>query len=327
MKINLWYLSPNPYGGWVTFTRHLFKALRLAGHDHHLYKWAKSGRGEHFVRPFGYSLEYQNVAHVPEGKEGVNLIVAMGKQYLEQAIMLYENCNAKIVIHDPTEMKWQDGLRLRAGERCVVIRESMLKHLPKATFLRHPYDPYFKVNSPIVTTRNAISLSRIDFDKHTEMLLEANRLIEDDNYKIHIRGFENRIFTRFKIVPNYPEWVQSKAAWPREYDGAVLMAHQYRYMVDMSEIKGDGGGTQYSFLEAWDAGCVPVLNLAWERPGGDMVDAQNCFFVNGHERLAALLQDEVYYDQNPELVAAGRQQLRDNHDPKVIGLRYAAFLS
>ena len=29
MKVDLFYLSPNPYGGWVTFTSHLMEALRV----------------------------------------------------------------------------------------------------------------------------------------------------------------------------------------------------------------------------------------------------------------------------------------------------------
>ena len=32
--VNLFYLSPNPYGGWVTYTSHLMDALRKAGGIH-----------------------------------------------------------------------------------------------------------------------------------------------------------------------------------------------------------------------------------------------------------------------------------------------------
>jgi hypothetical protein len=38
-------------------------------------------------------------------------------------------------------------------------------------------------------------------------------------------------------------------------------------VVDLSVIKKDGRGTQYTFLEAVDAGCSLVLHKAWEPTG------------------------------------------------------------
>ena len=42
-----------------------------------------------------------------------------------------------------------------------------------------------------------LSISRIDFDKHTEIILKANRLINDD--KIYIYGAENRLFVHHTL--------------------------------------------------------------------------------------------------------------------------------
>ena len=36
-----------------------------------------------------------------------------------------------------------------------------------------------------------------------------------------------------------------------------------KYMIDMSIIKGDGGGTQYTFLEAIHHNCILILHNEW----------------------------------------------------------------
>ena len=40
----------------------------------------------------------------------------------------------------------------------------------------------------------AVSISRIDYDKNTEIILRANQIINDENKKIKIFGSENRFY-------------------------------------------------------------------------------------------------------------------------------------
>ena len=65
----------------------------------------------------------------------------------------------------------------------------------------------------------------------------------------------------------------------------------YKFNVDMTIIRGDGGGTQYTWLEAWSAGCIPIINIEWllEEPD-DMIPGYNCIAVAGAEELAEILQ-------------------------------------
>ena len=51
----------------------------------------------------------------------------------------------------------------------------------------------------------------------------------------------------------------------------------------MSSIKGDGGGSQYTFLEAIYQGCVLVLNQKW-------VENTNSLFKHNHNCL--VVEDE-----------------------------------
>ena len=130
-----------------------------------------------------------------------------------------------------------------------------------------------------------------------------------------IRGFENRLYTRFKIVPKYPEWTQSAAHYDRQDPAAAFnLLLPCKFMVDMSLIKGDGGGTQYTTLEAWDAGTVPIIQADWLLPRDDMAAAGNCLAVTDALHLADTLRRAK--DVAP-LVEAGYRQLR-KHAPKII---------
>jgi hypothetical protein len=320
MQVDLIYLSPNPYGGWVTYTSHLMKSLRAAGMLPNLYKVRP--RAEKNTRPFGYGEVYKNTTldYLFHSKTP-QLIVAAAKNFQECTDLLW-NTGAGLVVHDPTELKNLPG-DVTTSNRVVVVRKTGLEHLPKATFIRHPY---VRVQNPepVERNKNAISICRVDFDKHTDILLDANRLLPEDK-RISIRGFENRIYTRFKIVPKYSEWKQSIGHFPREEGEAFKLLQQHTFAVDMSEIKGDGGGTQYSFLEAWDAGCINVINTAWIRPDDDMKHDVNCFAVHNHGDLASRLLYGLEEGDLSRLQNMGYAQLALHH-PVKIGNEYKEFI-
>jgi len=305
--INLFYLSPNSTGGWVTFTAHLANSLAIEGEEVNLYKVGKNT--EAFARPFGYGLHYRNLSRddaIAIARRQPSIIVAVQKNYNEIACGLIAH-GAKVVLHDPTELS--AGL---AGARLTdpwVIRKAVQRRVPGSVFIRHPY---VRRPAPAKTPkkRGAVSISRIDFDKHTDMILDANRL----GAKIDIRGFENRLYTKFKIMPNYPEWEQSVVHYPRGIDTAYELLLGAKFMVDMSVIKGDGGGTQYTFLEAWDAGAVPVINERWPRKGDDMNPHLNCKAVVTPKEIKDVVRRQ---SDMSSFVAAGEKQLK-KHAPKII---------
>jgi hypothetical protein len=144
------------------------------------------------------------------------------------------------------------------------------------------------------------------------MILEANRL----GANIEIVGFENRLYTKFKVCPDYPEWVQSKGNHPRSGEGSFGLLVDARGMVDLTDIKGDGGGTQYTFLEAWDAGAVPIIGKWWERKGDDMKDNNNCFMVEDAEQLKSLVTR--WPSSSGEAAAAGQRRLVRYHGKSLV---------
>lgn len=324
-KVNLFYLSPNTTGGWVTFTAHLMDALKAAGHLPFLKKIGN--KTELKERDFGYGKRYQNIsatdAYARAKKGEACLIIAAAKNFKENTEELLR-LGAHIVIHDPTEFRNVDQTIIKA-ERCVVIRKVGLEHVPGATFIRHPYTRQF--TEPKQKAIRAVATSRIDFDKNTTIILDANRaLVKMKQEPVRIYGFENRLYTRFKVVPHYPEWEQSKCAYPREKDAAFKLLLGAKYLVDMSVIKNDGGGTQYTTLEAWDAGTAPVIHEDWIRPKDDMIPGVNCAVAKDGGDLAAFLAGAWTEKQRAEAVEQGRKRLETMHAPALIGGQYAKFL-
>jgi len=297
MTINLLYATKVNLGGWATFTVHLYNLLEAAGHEPVLYKIGNNT--ENFTRPFaGHGISYRNLsaADLPHLLDDHTIIAALGKHYVDDVAPLLEG-GAGIVVHDTAESTNRMSI-----SKPWVIRKSLLPLFDDAVFIRHPY---VRADGAHASKRSGyIATSRVDFDKNTAMLLDANRL----GAGIDIVGFENRLYTRFKICPDYPEWIQSKGDHPRSGVGSFQLLRSARAMVDLTDIKGDGGGTQYTFLEAWDAGAVPVIGDWWIRKGDDMKADENCLTVGSAEQLARLCKR--WPKASVDIAAAGEKRLR-----------------
>lgn len=325
-NVELFYLSKNTYGGWITYTAHLFRALQKVGMDPHIFKVTK--KGESTTRDFGCGLRYQNTAENDLVKipcMDSTIIVAVQKNSRLQAVDLVRQ-GAWIVIHDPTEIKNPDFLEFikKYEDRVIVIRKSMLKHLPRATFIPHPYVRHYKDEAPTMKI-NAIHVGRIDFDKNIDWVLDANRLLPK-NKQVVIRGFDNRIYTRFHIVEKYPEYQQSKNHFPKEFRYATELCHTAKFLVDMSAIKGDGGGSQYTFLEAIDAGAVCILNEAWTNVKGEMDGGWNCLSVRDSEGLAHVLRTYWKHGLLLSEIRDNARKLFRHHSPITVGKKYKELI-
>lgn len=318
MRVALVFANTVRYGGHVTFTAHLYRALKDNGVSVRLY--TPSTRTETFPRKFGYGLKYWNITPKDLLKEDRQILITAPSKPLKEPIDALLAGDARIVVHDPAEFRHGWSLDRAKKNGIIVIRKSMLEHLPKADLILHPYKRFYQ-NDEDSRSKFGISFSRIDYDKHTSILLDANRILPKRK-KIDIRGFENRIYTRFNIMPKYPEWKQSIAAYPREFRFAVKMAHDYRFMFDMSVIKKDGGGTQYTFLEAMDAGAVCVLNEEWIIKGHVMKPGVNCLSVANAKDIKKLAREA---EDRLDIRYAGYRLLK-KHDHIKIGQQYVEVL-
>ena len=300
---NLLYLAKPIYGGWVTFTAHLSKK-----YDWPIYKITK--KTEKNKRNYGYDCQYHNLCFSDVLALDNILITAVDKHYWSFLHLFPKD--TEIVIHDPTECKSSkegnpliDGLSpVLPNFRVITIRESVQNYLSEtfqidSKYLRHPFYNYSK-DTKEGLGYNAVCISRIDFDKNTDIILKANALIEDKNDRIYLFGAENRIYVHHKLnklnIGEYWKGKFPKNLEPTYEDKSILK--DAKYMVDMSIIKGDGGGTQYTFLEAIYQDCVLILHEEWTNKGSLFVSGINCIVVSNEEDLAKVMNigipEELY---------------------------------
>jgi len=299
--IQLIYMARPIYGGWVSFTAHLALKYSLP-----LYKIGS--RTEEKKREYGYGVEYQNRApnDLPKGRI---LITAIDKTYYEFLDKMPDG--TMIVIHDPTEVSGKGKepvLKALARFKVITIRESVKKFLKdqfgiKSKFVIHPFYEY-----PITKQKavDAVSISRIDFDKHTDIILKANKSLKDP---IDIYGAINRQYVFFKLNDlGFKRYY--KGPFEKSFEDLDEILSEAKFVVDMSVIKNDGGGSQYTFLEAMYQGCALIINAKWvEGSKTDFVDGKNCFVVSGEEELVALLNK----DPSTARVVRGEKELLRPH--------------
>ena len=275
--MNLIYMAKPIYGGWVTFTAHLCLKYKCE-----LFKIAK--RTEKRKREYGYNVQYQNITTDDLLQKNNFVITAVDKHYWEYLHLFPKG--TILIIHDPTELKGKQNeiVKLIDHFKIITIRKTVQEFIKKeynidTDFLPHPFYEYPRTSEP--SDYYSLSISRIDFDKHIDLILKANELIEDDGKKIQIFGAENRLYVHHKLKDlNFEEYWKGKypKTLPLSHEGKDLL-NDCKLIVDMSIIKGDGGGTQYTFLEAIYHDCALILHKEWVDQGNTFQKDHNCYVV------------------------------------------------
>ena len=322
---NLVYLAKPVYGGWVTFTAHLSHKF-----GYPIHKVTK--RSEKTTRPYGYGCTYQNLSLTDVLLLPNIMIVAVDKHYW--TLLQFFPKDTELVIHDPTECKASSkskdgnplvqetdrGSHLLQNFKVVTIRDTVQQYLKEvhgvsSVFKRHPFYDYELSKGP-GWSYSHVSVARIDFDKNTDILLKANLILKDkDKDKcIYLFGAENRIYVHHKLKPLHIEdyW---KGKFPKEMEpslGHKSILKDADYMIDMSTIKGDGGGTQYTFLEAIHNNCVLVLNNEWIDKGDLFVSGLNCIGVSNETELAEFLASGLSNDKWSQILSCSKGILQDH---------------
>ena len=309
MTVDLFYLSDAKFGGWVSYTAHLALALRACGIQSRVLRIGATTEAK--VRPFALGVTYQNVT-LGAARRCRGLITAVQwKHHRAAAYRLLELGNA-ITLHDPTEF---DGAALEAlrfgGTRVITIRRAVQKllkqeHRLESTLIPHPYVRRVAGCNGHRQYR-AVSLSRLDWDKNLDIIVGANQQLPEAQ-RIHVHGEMNRLYVFHKLQAAELE----KQPWYHgRFGDAVDVARKAEYVVDMSTIANDGGGTQYTFLEAWDAGAALIVNRKWLRADDTSVrEGDNVLAAGDAAELAACVQAEA-----PAALIAGGLSTLAAHAP------------
>jgi hypothetical protein len=302
---NLFYLGKPIYGGWISFTAHL--ALK-----HNLPIFKVGNRTESKERDYGYGTTYRNIA-VDDIKQYNNIVItAVDKNYYD--ILHHFPDNTFVVIHDPSEVTKKTSpvlLEHLPRFRIITIRKSVQDYLKArfgfhSEFIIHPFYPYPFHRDPHPS--KAVSISRIDFDKHTDIALEANKQLPAKQ-RISIYGAANLQYVFFKLQGlHFHDYYKGK--FDKTFEALNKILHDAKWVVDMSVIKHDGGGTQYSTMESIYQGCALIINKKWvEGFKTKFVDGVNCYIVGNGEELAELIKR----DPNTKRVTQEARKLLEPH--------------
>tara|TARA_B110000967_G_C18856293_1_gene547418 strand:- start:227 stop:1171 length:945 start_codon:yes stop_codon:yes gene_type:complete len=284
------------YGGWVSFTAHL--ALK---YGYTLYKIGKRTEllknGSPRLRKFGYGVFYQNIS-IEDAIELSNiLITAIDKNYYHYLNKL--SPKTTLVIHDPTEVKGkscQPVIDVLDTFDIITIRTSVKEFIKTKYNITSKFKPHPFFEYPIKQSTKrtgCVSISRVDFDKHTEVTLKANKLLPK-KLKIDIYGAKNDRYVYFKLKKEDLDFEKHyKGTFKKSFADLDAILGDKLFVIDLSVIKNDGGGSQYTFLEAIYQGCVLILNKQWLAAKGNIFEeGVNCLVVEDEYDIEKLLKKQ-----------------------------------
>ncbi len=314
------FISNYMYGGCLTFTAHLLhilkrkKILRIAR------KFEKTNKN------FGYGIKYQDVPLEYLDSVDNNIFITDMFQHFEclEKLRTMEEEKGKevtIVIHDPGELFVSNESYLKYWN-IITIRKSMQQYLRdrygiESKFIYHPFYPYpikLQGDSSKEQEENkpeAVSISRIDFNKNTEIVLDANKRTKNP---VKIYGWSNKEYVSQKLdSAEFSKYYQGK--YIKSFDATSKILKRAKFMIDLSILPNDGGGTQYTFLDAIYHNCAIILNRQWiegvDVKYRDFLEGENCFAVSNAEELKDLLDKAENIDTSK--IVQNARKLLDRH--------------
>jgi hypothetical protein len=304
------------WGGAVTFTAHLLKSLG----KNHVYRISGSSdrRGE--IGDFGYGIKYK--LGMPSLIEQTSDPFITDFFHYESMIPKMKRNDITVVIHDPTEIPNHDKSCLQYWN-IICIRRALQNYLKEkynvnSKFMYHPFWPYdTKYQSKGSESHNSnslseqkkhslsVSISRIDYGKNIELIMQTNKLLEaessyDKSQLIRMHGPFNQ-----QYVDNVLGGSQHFAkfycgTFPKSFDAISKILNGTKFVVDLSTINNDGGGTQYTFLEAIHHRAALVINRKWiENLPPELCDFKedyNCYAVSNAKELSELIKNSKNID-------------------------------
>jgi glycosyltransferase involved in cell wall biosynthesis len=85
----------------------------------------------------------------------------------------------------------------------------------------------------------AVSISRIDFNKNIEILLDANKRVRNNPVKIY--GWPNKKYVYQKLDHvAFNQYYQGK--YVKSFDATSEILKKAKFMIDLSSLPNDGGG-------------------------------------------------------------------------------------
>lgn len=315
----LLYLHRYLFGGATTFTAHLMYKIAKLRRNNIVLKVGR--RSEEKLRNFGYGLQYRNISDKLLTNTGHVIIVIFKDKFLPVLKVLNRNPERSsaivMIIHDHRDIS-EKVIPYVKNYKLIAIRGMVQKYLKDkfgldSTFMYHPFYPY-----PVVIKeprREAVSISRISFEKNTDIIVKANKIL-GGNRSIRIYGCPSRIYIHCNLGGENGEFSKYYyGVFEKSFSTLTNILSEAKFVVDLSVLKHDGGGTQYTFLEAIHNRCALILHRKWlentdlQPSFCDFKEGYNCFGVENAGELAELIKS----DQDTSTVTENATKLMTRH--------------
>ena len=295
------YLHRFFFGGVTTFTAHLFYTLGKIPKKNKVVL-RPCNKSETRRRDFGYGLYYRNISKESISNIKYPFLTVIKNDYFHALTKLVDKRrmldNIVIVIHDPRDISHR-MIPIIRNCKIITIRRTvqdflMQKYNLDSLFLHHPFHPY-----PVISNNpkfGAVSISRIGFGKNIDIILKANRLLGSQQ-KIRMYGCPVKIYVYLYLGGkngDFSRYYYGK--FDRSFESLSNMISQIKFVIDLTVVKNDGGGTQYTFLEAIHNDCALILHRKWlenvMNEHKDFKENYNCFAVENENELAELIRTD-----------------------------------
>ena len=305
------YLHKYLYGGGTTFAAHLLHQTGYSKKNNIILRITK--KTESKLREFGYGLYYQNISidlinkikfpFITLFKE-THFNILTGFNVRKDRSDNDNNNSGILVIHDHRDISDKVVPHL-ANWKLVAIRKTVQNYLKSkyglsSLFLYHPFYPYpITVISNQSERKGAVSISRISFEKNTDMIIRANKVLQDQHQPIKLYGCPSRMYVHLYLGGYNGDFNRYYyGMFDKSFSALSSILAQAKFVVDLSVLKYDGGGTQYTFLEAIHNGCALILHRRWLENDYvnpdycDFKEGYNCFAVDNENELADIIKKD-----------------------------------
>ncbi len=307
-------------GGWRSFIVHLYHCLNQMENVKPVVVRCNTKTGKINNYDFGYDVPCIGMKLEDLAKKKYVLIACMS-QNQDQLFMFKKKC---IVVHDPIEVPKYNPEDLKKM-KVFVIRQSMKENLTEMGITsRFLYHPFYKFPVEEIEKTRFINTARVCSRKRTKMIVEANEHYEHEHGEsgyIEIHSDKDVCGGGDFWVKGWSEELQGqfnasyKGGFPMTFEATEKVYRNAKVVVDLSRFDGDGGGTQYTFLEAIHCGCALILHEDWLEYPGPFVKNINCFTVSSAMDLAAcVIMLQTVDDILVEAVIENSKKILDAHD-------------
>lgn len=302
----LFYLSDYRYGGCTTFTAHLLHLLNIKS------VICLTDAFEKDIGDFGYGICYQKrpIAFLDSIKRKRMFIADMYQNF--HLLEKLKNKDITIVVHDACEI-FKENEHYLKNWKIIVIRKTVKDYLKSkydiiSKFVYHPFYPYKRIlkdydennsNDNYKTEEEeeaGVSISRIEYHKNTDIILKANKKLKKP---IKIYGLTNPQYVSSKLNKlDFNKYYQG--IFEKSFSSISNILSKSKFMVDLSQLPNDGGGTQYTFLEAIYNNSAIILNRKWieniDKKYCDFKEDYNCYAVSNEQELIELMNNSNNID-------------------------------